>query len=190
MDLLVAATAAVLIVFAVMGLRTGLVRRVLEFAGVLASFFAAFALTPPFGGLLAGTFGLSEKAAVAIAWVAVFLAGLLLSRWLALIIAKIVRVSVLGWIDRAGGALFGLLIGTLLCSVLLLGATQLPGGQKVREKFASSPPTRLIYEAAPRLYDLFHRMGGDERKVLDRALEFSRDRLGAADRAARGRELA
>ncbi len=191
MDLLVAATAGVLIVFTVMGMRIGLIRRVLEFAGVLASFFAASALAPILGGLLQRAFDMSQNAAVAVSWVVVFLAGLLLTRWAAKLIAKIVRVSILGWIDRCGGAVFGLLIGTLFCSVLLLGATQLPGGEKVRDRFTASVPTQMIYEAAPRLYSLFRKMGVDERRVLEQALEFSKERLGAANTVVqRGREFA
>jgi len=106
MELLVAVSVALLALFLILGLKVGLVRRLLEFLGLVGSFFLASGVSPAVGRALSGGTDLSLKVAAIIAWVVLFLAGLLLTRWLAGLISKIVRISVLGWIDRIGGALF------------------------------------------------------------------------------------
>ncbi len=170
----------VLVVFAFVGWRSGLVRRVVEFVGLVACVFATLELAPRFAALLDDFGSLSERSALALAGVLIFLAGLVAVRFIAAAVVRVVRISILGWIDRAGGAIFGLLLGALFLSVLMIGSTLVPGGEDLPAAYESHVSTRLVYRAAPTVYELFHRLGGDEQKVWEEVADTARDRLGAA----------
>lgn len=167
---------ALMIGFAVMGFRVGLVRRVVEFAGLLFSFFLATNLASRWSGGIAEGLGVSEKVAVYVAWAGIFLIGLVATRLVAWLISRSVRVSVVGWVDRAGGAAFGLLTGLLVASVLLIVLSQLPGGRVVREACEEQAVARVIYRSAPVLYDVFQKLGGGDEHRWEKLLEKVRER--------------
>lgn len=81
-------------------------------------------------------------------FVAVFLlvlvAGSLLSRWL----RGGLKRARLGWVDHALGAVFGVLRGWLICSVIYLALTAFPGKPEAVERAAFGPAllegTRVI----------------------------------------------
>ena len=172
----------VLVVFAFVGWRSGLVRRVVEFVGLVACVFATLELAPRFAALLDDFGSLSERSALALAGVLIFLAGLV-ARFIAAAVVRVVRISILGWIDRAGGAIFGLLLGALFLSVLMIGSTLVPGGEDLPAASESHVSTRLVYRAAPTVYELFHRLGGDDRALCrDHRRMGKRERASGADR--------
>jgi membrane protein required for colicin V production len=171
LELIVLLALVIIGVFTIMGLKVGLVRRVVEFAGVVASFLVATNLAPRLFEGLARSTGLQEKAALYTTWVVLFLFGLVITRLVAWVVSKTIRISVIGWLDRLGGALLGLLIGTVLVSVVLIALSHLPGGRAVQEAFNQRPATRAIYQAAPWLLATFRRLGGDEQEIWDRILQ-------------------
>jgi membrane protein required for colicin V production len=154
--------------FTFMGVKVGLVRRIVEFAGMIVSFLLATRLAPHWYFVLERNTGLHEKAALYVTWVIIFLLGLIATRLVAWIITKTIRISVIGWLDRLGGALLGLLMGTVLASLFLIFLNQATGGTKVRDTFGEQPYSRVIYQAAPWLLDTFRRLGGDEQEIWDR----------------------
>ncbi len=176
MNVLILLAVVLIGIFTIMGFRVGLVRRIVEFVGLVASFLLATNLAPHWYGLLAGNTALSDKASLYITWAVLFLVGLLLARLVAWGVSKTIRISILGWVDRLGGALFGLLMGTVLASVVVSGVSQVPGGTVVRDAFCERPVSRAIYQAAPWLLETFRRLGGDEQEVWDKVLEEARKR--------------
>lgn len=137
------------------GWRAGLLRRVLELAGVVASFFFATAQAGGLGAVLVGWTGASGRAALYLGWIALFLLGLLATRLLAALAARMVQLTVVGWVDRLGGLVCGLLIGVLLASVLLNLAARLPGGAERRAAFAAHPVNGLVLRVAGGLSGIF-----------------------------------
>jgi len=113
--------AVIIIVIAVstfIGLKTGLIKSVLSLAGLIV------------GVILAGRYyvflserltfvpqaGLAKVAAFAIILIGVMVvAGLL-----ALLLKVLVSMMMLGWANYLGGAIFGLLMGVVTCSALLI----------------------------------------------------------------------
>jgi len=157
MHWLTIATLALLLVFAIAGWRAGLIRRVLEFVGMVASVL----LASRFGFLAADWLqdltGLEDRLARPLGWLLVFIVLLIGTRVLAWLLAKALRVSVLGWVDRWGGALLGVLIGVLVCSVLLMLVCRVTGDDDLAEQVRSDPVTRVVHSAAPALYALVAR---------------------------------
>lgn len=183
MDLatVVTAVAGVLVLtFTWRGWRLGLVRRVVELAGLVLSFLAATRLAPLWSGDVADASGLDPRWAALGTWIVLFLAGLVLTRLLAWLISRTVQVSLAGWLDRLGGAVCGLLIGTVLASLLLVAIGSLPGAADLRRGLLRRPVSRVLYAAAPTLYAGFRALGGREEGIWQRVGEGLRGQLRAA----------
>lgn len=149
------------------GWRAGLLRRVLELAGALASFFFATAQAAGLGAALTGWTRLEGRARLYAGWVLLFLIGLVVTRLVAALAARSLHLTLIGWIDRFGGALCGLLIGVLLASALLHLAGRLPGGEARRAALGANPLTRPILAAAPLLSRTFRDPGGVPERAWD-----------------------
>ncbi len=161
---------AIIVIFTVMGLKVGLIRRVVEFVGLLGSFVLAMKGAPWLVELFGQEVDLDHRVALYTAWVILFLAGLVATRFLAWGLRKIIHVSILGWVDRLGGAVFGALLGILLASVILIALTQVPGADAVARQAQENPVARVIYRAAPTVYAGVRKLGGDHEEIWDQIL--------------------
>lgn len=166
----------VILFFGILGFRDGVVKRVLEIAGV----FVTLVLTARFATVVspwvATRTGAGESTALLLTWAALFFAGLVVSRLLAGLVSRMVRLTVLGWVDRWGGALMGMALGTLVASVLLVAASSVPGGVKIQNAYDRSAAGRFIFYAAPSVYEQVRRLGGsDLDAVWDRSLDQARE---------------
>ncbi len=174
MNILFLLSLAMIALFTLFGVKVGLIRRVVEFAGLVLSFILATNLAPRWHLAVAKQTGLEDMMALYLTWIVLFLVGLVATRFAAWGLSKTLRISIIGWVDRLGGAVLGFLIGTVLASVVLIGVSQLPGGEVVRDSFCERPVPRLVYRAAPLLVQAFRKLGGDEQKVWDKFLEEAR----------------
>ena len=109
------------------GVWRGLVREVISLAGWVIAFLAANLFAGPLGEALPGSIPGPELRVLA-AFVAIFIASLVLATLAALLLSKLAQAAGLGGLDRALGALFGLARGALLATAfaLLAGLTSLP----------------------------------------------------------------
>lgn len=183
MDLSVLISLPVIAFFGILGFRDGVVKRIIEIAGV----FVALVLTARFATGAAPWVmekaGVGEGPALLITWAGLFFAGLILSRVLATLLSRMVRLTILGSLDRLGGALVGLAFGTLVASVILVAASQVPGGQAIRESYDRAPIGRFIFYAAPNLYRFTRSLtGGRADAMWDRALDATREKTSDAAR--------
>ena len=99
-----------------MGLLRGLARELMSLVVWVAAFVASLALGPPVAGML----GLDGTPGVAIGFVVVFVAALVAGAVVQRTLAKLVRSSGLGGLDRVLGSMFGALRGGLLTIVALI----------------------------------------------------------------------
>jgi membrane protein required for colicin V production len=167
--------------FAIWGYRVGLVRRVVEFCGLIVSFLLACQYAPRGAALLTDNSDLQPKAALIIAWIVIMLLGLLATRLVAWAVSKTVRISIIGWLDRVGGAVFGLLTGTVLISALLVAASLLPGGETISKAFNARPVPRIVYNAAPALYVALQGLGVDAERALKQLYEEAHKRAAESE---------
>lgn len=179
MNLAVYLSLPIIIIFGIMGYRDGVIKRIIEIAGA----FVALLLTARFATGAApwvmDRTGLAEGPALLITWAGLFFAGLVLSRLLATLLSKAVRLTILGGLDRIGGALVGMALGTLVASVILVAASQVPGGQAIQASYDKAPVGRFIFYAAPHLYQSVRGLaGGQADGIWQRALDTTRDRAG------------
>jgi len=158
-----AAVVAVVALFAIGGWRAGLVRRLLELAGLLAAVLIAAAQWRAAGDWLHRVAGVGPSLAPLAGWLLLFAAVLIVSRLLAWLVGKSLNASALGRLDRAGGLLGGLLAGMLVVSVALMLVCRLDRGGAWCARIQSQTVSRLAYGAAP----AFFRTVVDEREAGD-----------------------
>ncbi len=107
------------------GAAKGLVKAIISVASVFVGLIAATHLYGFAAGLFRGL-GSSARAANLLGFAAVFvivlIAGAVAARWL----RKGLKRARMGWADHLLGAVFGLLRGWLICSVLYLALTAFP----------------------------------------------------------------
>jgi membrane protein required for colicin V production len=139
------AVAGVLALSVLAGAWRGLVREVVSILGWVIAFLAANLLAGPLGPEMPEAIP-SPELRVAAAYVAVFLASLLATTLVGLLLSAAVRAAGLGGADRLLGAGFGAARGALilLAAALLAGLTSAPK-QPFWRASASGP---LLAEAA------------------------------------------
>ncbi|MFC1974532.1 CvpA family protein [Chloroflexota bacterium] len=122
----------VLIVSALFGLKTGIIKAVLSLAGLIVGVILAGRYYVPLSEQLTFIPQVSVAKIVAFAIIVVgvgVIAGVLASflKWAA-------SVVMLGWVNRLGGAVFGLLLGATFCAALLATWVRFLGaGQAIAE---------------------------------------------------------
>ena len=145
---------AVIAVFAaslLVGAWRGLVREVISILGWVIAFLAANLLAGPLGPSMPDAIP-SPELRIAAAYLAIFVASLIVTTLVGLLLSKIVKAVGLGGVDRMLGALFGAARGLLivLAGALLAGLTSAPRQPFWRDS-ASGP---LLVHAAQALKPL------------------------------------
>jgi membrane protein required for colicin V production len=107
----------VLVISILTGLKIGLIKAVLSLVGVVVGVILAGQYSDDLAGHL--TFisqpGLAKIAAFAIILIVV----MIIAAVLASLIKWAVSAMMLGWVNRLGGAIFGLVLGAIFCGALL-----------------------------------------------------------------------
>ena len=107
------------------GASKGIIKGVISVASAIAGVIVA-AHFYEYAGALFSIFGMSERAASLVGFIAIFLLVILLGFVTTYALRKLLKVSRLSWADHLLGAAFGLLRGWLVCSALYLALTAFP----------------------------------------------------------------
>jgi len=183
---LTAAVALVLLVTAAAGWRAGLIKRVLELAGLCVAVLLASRFGNDAGLAVAEATNLPRTASLVAGWLVVVGVGFLVAKLVAWAVSKAVGATILGWVDRTGGALFGLGVGAVILSVLLVLGAAVPGNDRLRDMLDDEPLPGFVRGVAPALWSFVN----GEDKELERLLrdgaesagELGRDAASAAGR--------
>ena len=106
-----------IVIFTFLGLRMGIIKAVLSLAGLIVGVVLAGRYYVPFSGGL--TFISSDNVAKIVAFAIILIGVMVVARVVAGLLKRVVSMLMLGWIDRVGGAIFGLVLGATLCGALL-----------------------------------------------------------------------
>jgi len=137
----------------VVGLFKGLIRQVVELAGMVVSFLLATLFAGWLANALARHTSLPYSPSLVIAFLLVFIAGMVAFHFLAAWIQKLVQMTFLGWFDRLCGALLGLIVGLIVTSLLLSVALELPLPREVHLSMERSSVALFVRPIAPWLFD-------------------------------------
>ena len=99
------------------GLKNGIIKAVLSLAGIIVGVILAGRYYVTLAGQL--TFIPQESLAKIAAFAIILVVVMAIAVVLASMLKKVVSAIMLGWVDRLGGAVFGLVMGGIFCGALL-----------------------------------------------------------------------
>jgi len=99
------------------GFMQGLIRTVLSIVGLIAGIILASRFYVQLGNVM--TFISNKNVAHIVAFILILLVVMGIAAIIAAILRKLIRAIMLGWVDRLGGAVIGLILGALTISALL-----------------------------------------------------------------------
>ena len=139
-----------LLLAAVFGFRRGLLRQVVELAGLVGGVLLALYLT---GGLVQDYAGPAAQWRITPPLVFLTIVGvsLLVSQVIGKVAAEVVEVTLFGWFDQVGGALAGVGKGALWLSILITLVVHLnvsPGLNNELKESKLGPPLASLLPAA------------------------------------------
>lgn len=110
----------ILIIFALGGLKNGIIREAFSLAAFIGGIYGAIKLCDMVGLWLGKLINVSEDLMSVISFIVVFIALALIINWLGNVIAGIIESVSLGFIDKLGGVAFGIAKGFLLVGIIIL----------------------------------------------------------------------
>ena len=105
------------------GVRAGLIKSVLSLAGMMVGIFLAIRLYDDFGSWLNGFISNASIANV-VAFVIILLAVVLVATVVSSLLGGLISAIGAGWLNRIGGAIFSLLLSTVVLGALLAVLTK------------------------------------------------------------------
>jgi len=179
MTVLWIAAAVIVTATTVEGIRQGVVRRAAELVGLLVVFLFASRLAGMLAPEIDGLFGMDSSAAFYASWAVVLIGGVVAVRLAASGLRKIVHLTLVGWLDRAGGGVLGLAFGLVIASCLFVLTQALPVSDTIRDEMEENPAAELLLNLAPAVYDVGREFIGGERffDMVKEHVEPAADRL-------------
>ncbi len=107
----------VIAITALIGLKIGLIKAVLSLVGLIVGVILAGHYYVPLSEQL--TFISQATLAKIVAFAIILIGVMIIAAVLAMVLKWITSVMMLGWVNRIGGAVFGLVLGAILCGTLL-----------------------------------------------------------------------
>ncbi len=130
--------AGIIAIGLIAGAIKGFARQVIELVGLVVSFFVAAVLASWLARLLADHASVPHAPALVMAFLAVFVGGLVAFHFVAISAQRLIHTTLFGWVDRACGAMVGLVAAALVASVLTSVVLELPVSDRLRDGVADS----------------------------------------------------
>jgi membrane protein required for colicin V production len=106
----------ILAISAFSGLRVGLIKVLFGVVGIIVGILLAGRFSDDFAGVL--TFIPADWAGIA-AFAIILVAVMIIAAILGAILSKLISLVLLGWVNRLGGAVLGVVVGALFCAAIL-----------------------------------------------------------------------
>lgn len=108
----------ILVIPTVIGLKMGLIKTIIPLAGIMLGIFLAGTFYGSVGDWLSSWLESPSQANIA-GFFLIFAGVMLVALIVAALVRKVLSLLLLGWVDRVGGAVFGLAIGGFVAGALL-----------------------------------------------------------------------
>ena len=135
---------SVVILFVIKGFLKGLVKEVCSLLGLLVGGWAAFKYDHFLAEAIRPFIKLPSGIAVFLSFVFILLLLGLLFYLLGYLLTVVCKIMLLGWLNRIGGMIFGLMEGALLLCIVLYFGTSRPVPEKVKGWFYRSHTARTF----------------------------------------------
>ncbi len=143
----------VLFIGTAVGFAKGFLEQALEFVGVIGAFVLAILLGGLFANLLEKQFSMPYSPALVIASIALFFFGLVLTHFVAKGIGKVVKMTLLGWVDRFAGACLGLILAMIISSLLISVTLELPIPRDVQQDVRKASVSLFLRPIAGQVFN-------------------------------------
>ena len=144
----------ILAIAAIVGFSKGLIRQVLALVGLVASFFIAILLAGGLANVLSTHTGLPYSPSLVVAFIVIFIGGMIGFHFVAVILQKLVHMVFLGWVDRLCGAALGLIVGMMVASLAVIVCLELPVSGDVRRSVEDSEVGMFVRPVAPKIFNM------------------------------------
>jgi membrane protein required for colicin V production len=145
---------ALLAWFAIVGIKRGLIRQVLDVVGIIVAFLAAFYFAHALAGWIEARTSADYRVSLAIAALAIFIGIIIGVNFAGVGLKKLFGLTIMGLFDKVAGGMFGVLKGLLVISLVLSVIMVIPVPGDVKEDIREDPVTGAIYPVLPVMFDL------------------------------------
>jgi membrane protein required for colicin V production len=114
---------------AIGGMVAGLIRTIFSLVGLIVGIILAGHYYVPVSAYLG--FIPTEKGPSIVAFIIIFLAVMIVATLLGFLLTKLISAILLGWLNRLGGAILGLLLGSIFIAAFLIVLAKYTGAEGV-----------------------------------------------------------
>lgn len=150
-------------VFGIKGLLKGLINEIFGIIAIVAGSFIAFAYSAFLTGMLISA-GLKDGVANAVGYAGTFIIVYLVVAIIGVFISKAFKDIKLGWLNRGGGFLFGVIKSAVVCSLILSAVLSvLSKDVKIRKDVDNSIVAGNLVKMTPYIYEMFNKIPKDKK---------------------------
>jgi membrane protein required for colicin V production len=140
------------------GYKKGLIIEIASLAAFILGLYFAFYFSNFTAGYLKQFFNIQPRYMAAVSFIATFIGVVILVLTLAKILEKFINILMLGFLNKLGGAVFGMLKGALFLSIIIFVINYFDSGHSVIKPQAARQS--IFYEPveslAPMIYSKLH----------------------------------
>jgi len=122
----------------IIGIRRGIIRGIINLIGVITAIFLAIFWFKEVGEFISSHSQISGEIANILGFALIFLGIYLIVRIIEILFKKILSLLFISWIDGLGGAVFGLIKGSLIVGILLVIISFIPLPVFLKEQLENS----------------------------------------------------
>jgi membrane protein required for colicin V production len=147
-----------LLLFAFQGYKKGIIIEVATLVALILGIYAALFFSDYTAGLLTKSFNINKEYLNIIAFIVTFIGVLILVLLLGKMLEKVVNLLLLGFVNKLAGAVFGILKGALLLSILIFLINYFDVNSSIIKKEARTQSIlyKNIEPVAPWIYEKFN----------------------------------
>jgi membrane protein required for colicin V production len=143
----------ILFMGAAIGFAKGFLEQAVEFLGAVGALIVAILLAGWLARLIDARTSLPYSTTLVVASIILFFACLLVAHLLARSIGRVVKMTLLGWVDRLAGAGLGLVVAMILSSLLITLALELPFPRSFQKDVQRAPVSLFVRPIAGQIYN-------------------------------------
>jgi len=136
------------------GFKKGLIIEIASLAAFILGLYFAFYFSNFTAGYLKQFFNIEPKYMAAVSFIATFIGVVLIVLALAKLLEKFINILMLGFLNKLGGAVFGMLKGALFLSIIILAINYFDTGRTIIKPQAAKQS--IFYEPVASLAPLLY----------------------------------
>ena len=140
-------------IFCIKGFFRGILIEVFTLAGLILAYILAIREMSTIEHWINQFIRVPPLIASSIGFLLIFLCIGFLFRWIAMLLRSMAKWSILGWLDKGGGLLFGLFKGALIGSLILLLLSLIPFSSRFQQEREKSILYKPLCSVAPAIFN-------------------------------------